>query len=203
MKKSLKVILSVIIVVAVLVVAGVILYKPVYNYVAPKIFDEFVAKNLDKLIASDEVEENENKDNTEIKTDEKTEEKTDPESISGNEEEKEADKVTKKPENKSKASANSPLNENNKDGIYKTKTTVGVYTETDLAYLIRVISPADKTRIITILKSCVAAADYPDMARRVGDGLDNADMAYIESYLRARMTIPQKQEILDIVKKYI
>ena len=54
MKKPFKIILTIFIVIAVLCATGVILYKPVYNVVAPIIFDEFVGKNLNKFINSSE-----------------------------------------------------------------------------------------------------------------------------------------------------
>ncbi len=187
MRKPFKIILITFIVIAVLCTAGAILYKPVYNVVAPIVFDEFVAKNLDKLLNSDD-------DTTQKKTDSEDEAHLENEEKSENEDEE---------ENSQNESENSSKKENTDDGEYSTKTTVGVYTETDLSYLIKVISPQDKAQIISILQSCVAAADYPDMAKRASDGLDNNDMAYIEGYLRARMTIPQKQAILDIVGKYI
>ncbi len=190
MKKPFKIILTIFIVIAVLCAVGTILYKPVYNVVAPIVFDEFVAKNLDKLLNSEE-------DTKEAITDEKEEASLEDEDIK---EEKTDENEEKKEEGNSQ---NSGKDGKNDDGLYSTKTTVGVYTEHDLSYLMKVISPQDKTRIISILQSCVASSDYPDMARRVSDGLDNNDMAYIESYLRARMTIPQKQAILDIVDKYI
>ncbi len=194
MKKPFKIILITFIVIAVLCTAGIIFYKPVYDVVAPVIFDKFVAENLDKFIGEDnkneasEKEEKEEAQNEENKKDDGLNDE--------NKEEKEGEK-------KSDDKNNSPSSKNDINGSYSTKTTNGVYTDKDLQYLIKVISPQDKSRIISILQSCVAAADYPDMARRASDGLDSADMAYIESYLRARMTIPQKQAILDIVAKYI
>lgn len=190
MKKPFKIVLTIFIVIVVLCTAGAILYKPVYNVVAPIVFDEFVAKNLDKIINSEDVKEETKsyeKEEASLENDDTKEEKTD-----DNEEKKEGENSKKSDKSGKKD-----------DGVYSTKTTVGVYTEHDLSYLIKVISPQDKARIISILQSCVASSDYPDMARRVSDGLDNADMAYIERYLRARMTIPQKQAILDIVDKYI
>ena len=189
MKKPFKIILTIFIVIAVLCATGAILYKPVYNVVAPIVFDEFVAKNLDKLLNSEE-------NTKEAKTDEKE--------ASLEDEDTKEEKTDENKEKNEEANSQKPDKDGKKDdGVYSTKTTVGVYTEHDLSYLIKVISPQDKARIISILQSCVASSDYPDMARRVSDGLDNADMAYIESYLRARMTIPQKQAILDIVDKYI
>ncbi len=199
MKKPVKVLLVIVCVIAVLCVSGVILYKPIYNIVAPKVFDSLVAKNLDKLIGtSEELSENIISENKEGEEELQTEENS-----GKKDEENGEDEKTEKPENKSKASANSPKNENNKNGVYKSKTHIGELNEYDLSYLIRVISPADKTQIISILQSCVASSDYPEMARRVKDGLDHADMAYIESYLRSHMTPQQKKAILDIIDKYV
>ena len=62
MKKPLKIVLIVIVAIVVLVA---VLYKPMYNYIAPKVFDYVLEDNLDKLIVSLET-----KDDNEDKTEE-------------------------------------------------------------------------------------------------------------------------------------
>lgn len=198
MKKGLKITLGIIISIVIL---AIVLYKPVYNYAAPKIFDYVVEDNLDKLISADDIEKNiaENKeDNIKDSKTEETEKETE-ENAQKEDELKSNEKSEEK--SKSKASANSPLNENNNNGVYKSKTSAGVFDENDLASIAKRLTPADKTQIISIVQSCISAGDYPDLAKRAKN-LTHENMAYLESYLRSHMSASAKQQILNIVTKY-
>ena len=188
MKKALKIVLSVIMLIVVLAVA---LYNPLYNYIAPKVFDYVVEDNLDKLISVDDIK----------KEIEETEKKTEESAQKEEQQQVQENKEDEETKSKSKASANSPLNENNKNGIYMSKTSAGVFDENDLANIAKRISPADKTKIISIVQSCIAPGDYPDLAKRAKN-LTHENMAYLESYLRSHMSGALKQQILDIVIKY-
>lgn len=202
MKKGLKITLGIIIGIAVLSFA---LYKPAYNYIAPKIFDYIVEDNLDKLISVEDIEKNiaQNKeDNAETSKTAETEEeneKGNEENSQNEDEQKTGGKSGEK--SKSKASANSPLNENNNNGVYKSKTSAGVFDENDLASIAKRLTPSDKTQIISIVQSCISAGDYPDLAKKAKN-LTHENMAYLESYLRSHMSASAKQQILNIVKKY-
>ena len=194
MKKAKKILIITLSIIVVLVVAGIALYKPVYDFVAPKVFDHFVGKNLQKLIDNPE-------DNIKINSEDNSSDISDEEK-DGKSEKKDGDTESDKEENKTESDKKTESNDKKKD-VYKTQTHMGEMDEYDLNYILSVITPADKSRIVGIVKGCVARSDYPEMARRVKDGLDGADMAYIESYLRSHMTPNQKKQIMDIVKKYV
>lgn len=198
MKKGLKITLGII---GGIIVLSFVLYKPVYNYFAPKVFDYIVEDNLDKLISAEDIEKNieKNKEQgdktTEMAKNEETNGKT-AENNAG-----ETEKNNEETKSKSKASANSPLNENNDNGVYKSKTSAGVFDENDLASIAKRLTPSDKTQIISIVQSCISAGDYPDLAKRAKN-LTHENMAYLESYLRSHMSGSAKQQILNIVSKY-
>ena len=200
MKKPLKIVLIVIVAIVVLVA---VLYKPMYNYIAPKVFDYLLEDNLDKLIVSLETKDD-NEDKTEESSEirnENTEIEESTEIPKGEESENKEGQGENETKSKSKASANSPLNENNVNGVYKSKTSAGVFDENDLANIAKRISPADKTKIISIVQSCISPGDYPDLAKRAKN-LNHENMAYLESYLRSHMSGAMKKQILDIVVKY-
>ena len=177
--KKLKITLSVIVGIAVLLFAA---YKLSYNTLAPMVFDFIVGKNPETLLKLEEMEIEE--------TEEVTEEEP------AKEEETE---VEKEPEQKP-AETKKSTQENQ---VYSSETDIGILTTNDLAHVIKVISPADKTRIITICKSVVSASDMPRFARMATQGMQGDDYAFTESYLRARLSAAQKIEILNIVRKYL
>lgn len=203
MKKALIIIFSVIII---LIVAGMALYKPVYDFVAPKVFDHFVGKNLQRLIDNpeDNININSQDDSVKINPQDDSSEVSDEEkeSLEKDEEKKDGDVESDMSEKKSESNEKSE-SKGKKKNVYKSNTHIGEVDEYDLNYILKVITPGDKTRIISIIQGCVAKSDYPEMARRIKDGLDHADMAYIESYLRSHLTPQQKEQILNIVAKYV
>ena len=180
--KKLKIWLLVILL---LLVLGFSLYKVLYNMFAPVVFDMVVGRNPGAVFKLGELEKED-----EIKTDIEQKEETKEQEDTQKEEEKEE---TKKEEKK----------ETEKSENYTTETYIGVLTTHDLAVVIKSISPADKTRIITICKSVVSASDMPRFARMATMGMKGDDYSFAEGYLRARLSPAQKKEIMEIVRKYL
>jgi len=161
-----------------ILVFGFVLYKVSYNVLAPVVFDMVVGRNPEAILKLGESDVEEKEETPVVSTDvpEKEEEK-----------EKAEEKEPKKEE---------PIN-------YSTETYIGVLTTADLATVIKSISAADKTRIITICKSVVSASDMPRFARMATSGMKGDDYAFAEGYLRARLSPNQKKEIMEIVRKYL
>lgn len=180
--KKLKIWLLVILL---LIVLGFSLYKVLYNMFAPVLFDMVVGRNPEAILQLGEMDSKEEK---EITTSEKEEIKEGKEEKEENREEKEKEEKEEKPE---------------KSQNYATETYIGVLTTKDLATVIKSISPADKTRIITICKSVVSASDMPRFARMATKGMKGDDYSFAEGYLRARLSPNQKKEIMEIVRKYL
>ena len=189
--KKLKITVAVIVGVFVFLFAA---YKVAFNTLAPIVFDYIVGKNPEALLKLDEpadksVEVNSSTENGE-KEDETESEEEDVEKTSGRKEDKaNKDKIKKE--------------EKEKEKMYSTETYIGTLTSADLARVIKAISPADKTRIISICKSVVAPSDMPRFAKMAKQGMSGDDMAYAESYLRAALSAAQKREIMEIVRKYL
>lgn len=186
--KKLKITLSVIVGIIVLLFA---LYKVSYNALAPMVFDFVVSKNPEALLKLDEMAEEPavSQENTE------SVENTEKENV-----EPETKEETKPAENNT-ASKTTEQPKSNK--VYSTETYIGTLTTADMAHVIKTISSADKTRIISICKSVVAASDMPRFAKMATQGMSGDDYAYAESYLRIHLSPVQKQEIMEIVRKYL
>ena len=184
--KKLRIFICVIVAVA---VAGFAIYKVAYNTLAPMVFDYIVEKNPEAILGLGGGKLQKETSEADKETDEPVK----------NEETK------KEEENTEKEEKNEPKEEEKQDEstFYSTNTSIGTLTTADLARVLKRISPADKTRIISICKSAVAAKDMPRFAKMAKGGMTSADYAYAESYLRASLSASQKQEILNIVKKYL
>ena len=218
--KKLKIWLLVILL---LLVLGFSLYKVLYNMLAPVLFDMVVGRNPEAILQLGEFDENEDttlvsKEETK-EDDEKKEtkpekketksegEKTKPDGKKPKPEEKETKSKGKETKSKGKDTKSEEKEETKKEvkkpGSYTTETYIGVLTPHDLAKVIKSISPADKTRIITICKSVVSASDMPRFASMATKGMKGDDYSFAESYLRSRLSPNQKKEIMEIVRKYL
>lgn len=212
--KKLKITLSVIFG---LLIFGYALYKVSFNALAPVVFDYIVSKNPDAFLklgdefqSSDTSESNaskadgiagnaeqENKNSENDKNSEKSDEKNEKKS----EEKAENGKKSKKNGKNSDEKVNSGGKATQKG--YSTETYIGTLTTADMSTVIKNISSADKTRIIAICKSVVAANDMPRFAKMATQGMSGDDYAYAESYLRSHLSNSQKKEIMEIVRKYL
>lgn len=173
-----------------LIVLGFSLYKILYNMLAPVLFDMVVGKNPQAILQLGEMDDEEKEtaepNKEEIKESKEEKEKTEETKEENKKEEKaQEEKKPEKPQN------------------YTTETYIGVLTTHDLATVIKKISPADKTRIISICKSVVSASDMPRFARMATKGMQGDDYSFAEGYLRARLSPSQKKEIMEIVRKYL
>ena len=180
--KKLKIWLLVILL---LLVVGFSSYKVLYNKLAPVVFDMVVGRNPEAIFKLGELGKEEETSITLEKEEEETEKSEKSETKEDEEETKEEKKESAKSE------------------TYSTETYIGVLTTHDLAVVIKSISPADKTRIITICKSVVSASDMPRFARMATKGMKGDDYSFAEGYLRARLSPAQKKEIMEIVRKYL
>ena len=87
--------------------------------------------------------------------------------------------------------------------IQSVKTTMGVFSGAHLARALKNMSPADKTRIISLCQSAVSASDILKVSKMMmQDGLTKDQQKYIENYLRDNLSVPAKREILEILQKY-
>lgn len=179
--KKLKITVFVILAVVILLFLS---YKLAYNTLAPVVFDYIVGKNPEALLKIEQWEEPKNyeqtPDNTEPQTEETSQE---------NQEQTESKEQTQTQQEQS--------------GVYSSETSIGALTTNDLVKVIKEITPADKTRIISICKSIVSPADMPRFAKMAKSGMKGDDYAFAENYLRSRLSASQKEEILNIVRKYL
>lgn len=173
-------------VMVVILVVGFAVYKVGYNTLAPMVFDYIVEKNPEAILGLGGGKLENEKTEAENKNDETS-----------------VNNETEKEENKENEAEKKEEEKETESNFYSTNTSIGTLTTADLARVLKRISPADKTRIISICKSAVAAKDMPRFAKMAKGGMTSADYAYAESYLRASLTASQKQEILNIVKKYL
>lgn len=212
--KKLKITLSV---VFGLLIFGYALYKVSFNALAPVVFDYIVSKNPDAFLklgdgeiqSSDiseggsEADESKEVSGQEDKNseDDKNSEKNDEKNAKKSEKKAENDKKSKKNDKNSDEKTASGGKTAEKG--YTTETYIGTLTTADMSTVIRNISSADKTRIIAICKSVVAAGDMPRFAKMATQGMSGDDYAYAESYLRSHLSNSQKKEIMEIVRKYL
>lgn len=189
--KKIRIAVSLIIGIIVLLFAA---YKITYNALAPMVFDYITQKNPEALFKLEETKPNESF------------------SVSGNKNSEDANGESgESGEKASEATGEEAkgetagINEDGKkqSGGYSTHTSIGTLTAADMARVLKNISPADKTRIISICKSSIAAKDMPKFAKMAKEGITGEDMVYAESYLRSSLSPAQKKEILEIVKKYL
>lgn len=205
--KKLKITLSV---VFGLLIFGYALYKVSFNALAPVVFDYIVSKNPDAFLKlGDEFQSSDTSESNASKADgiagnaEQENESSENDKNSENSDEKKAenDKKSKKNGKNSDEKVNSGGKATEKG--YSTETYIGTLTTADMSTVIRNISSADKTRIIAICKSVVAAGDMPRFAKMATQGMSGDDYAYAESYLRSHLSNSQKKEIMEIVRKYL
>lgn len=213
--KKLKITLSV---VFGLLIFGFALYKVSFNALAPVVFDYIVSKNPDALLklGGEEIQSTDAGNEASSEADgskgstEEENESSEGDKNSKKNDEKNAKKSEKNTENDKKSKKNDK-NSDEKTGSggkttekgYTTETYIGTLTTADMSTVIRNISSADKTRIIAICKSVVAAGDMPRFAKMATQGMSGDDYAYAESYLRSHLSNSQKKEIMEIVRKYL
>jgi hypothetical protein len=174
-----------------IIIASLIVLIGAYYYFAyivpPKVFDYFIEKNIEAVRGLEkDIEKNAEKGlETEIeKNIIKQEEK-------GN-------NNIKKPE-----SSSAPEQTSQPTPQYEAKTSIGSFSNADLLRAMKNISPSDKAKIIGILKAGVPSSQIPKFAAMAKDGLDIEEKKYIENYMRANLPNSSKQQILNIISKYI
>lgn len=201
-----------------LILVGFLTYKIAYPYVAPLVFDYIVDHNLNAFIKLEQ-------SLTESLTEEalQTESQTDSQQVSSPEttepDSGEADS-SKKDQNtdsgeispgepateKTELTADSkqdPVTEKPNTDIQSVKTTMGVFSGEHLARALKNMSPKDKTRIISLCQNAVSTSDILKVSKMMmQDGLTKDQQKYIENYLRDNLSVPDKREILEILKKY-
>lgn len=199
MKKKVRIAVSLIVGIIVLLFAA---YKITYNSLAPMVFDYIMQKNPEAFLKIDEIA------GADGETGDENGE-TDSENADGengnkseNGENKDNGGNNNSSGNKNGGNASENKESGGKNG-YSTHTSIGNLSSADLAKVIKNISPSDKTRIISICKSSVSAADMPRFAKMAKNGMTSEDWAYAERYLRSSLSASQKQEILNIIKKYL
>ncbi len=103
----------------------------------------------------------------------------------------------------SSQSEDASANDKNNTEIQSVKTTMGVFSGAHLARALKNMSPADKTRIISLCQSAVSTADILKVTKMMmQDGLTKDQQKYIENFLRDNLSVPYKREILEILQKY-
>lgn len=191
-----KVLKRIILIILCVVLVGYLAYKIAYPYVAPILFDYIVDTNLDAFMKLEEAL----SDSLEGEA-QPTPPPADPDAPEG-----EAPEATPTPSSNSGGGQepSSPQATPKPDTtIQSVKTTMGVFSGEHLARALKNMSPADKTRIISLCQSAVSTSDILKVSKMMlQDGLTKEQQKYIENYLRDNLAVEAKREILEILKKY-
>ena len=185
-----KAIKRVFLILLILILAGYGAYKILYPYVAPIVFDYLVDHNLEAFMKLEQsLEASLPEEEAPIPSASPTAQATPEPSVEPS------------PDASIKPSVQ-PTKKPNTD-IQTVKTTLGTFTGEHLARALKNMSPADKTRIISLCQSAVSASDILKVSKMMTqDGLTADQQKYIENYLRDNLSVPAKKEILEILKTY-
>lgn len=174
-----------------IVLLGYAAYKIAYPFVAPVLFDYLVDRNLNAFVKLEQ-------SLTESLEEEETSE------TSGEPNVAETPVPSQVPEDTQSAVVSQPqATAKPVMEIQPVKTYMGVFSGEHLARALKNISPADKTRIISLCQAAVSTSDILKVSKMMlQDGLTKEQQKYIENYLRDHLPNSHKQEILDILSKY-
>ena len=197
MKLFLKVLKRIVITLLILLVVGYIAYRVAYPYVAPIVFDYLVEKNADMFVQLEKSLE------ASVQTDTPDESESSPLPADGEtSEEQPALTPSEESAPKKEPVATAAPKKPNTD-IQTVHTTMGDFTGAHLVRALKNISPADKTRIISICQQAVSMSDIAKVTQILTqDGLTVEQQKFIENYLRDNLSVPAKREILEILQKY-
>lgn len=193
-----KVLKRIILILVCIVFVGYLAYKIAYPYVAPILFDYIVDTNLDAFVKLEQSLSDSLDQEPETKP-------SDPAATaSPDEEETPAGEtpapVTQPDSKQSTTPAGTPKPDTS---IQAVKTTMGVFSGEHLARALKNMSPADKTRIISLCQSAVSTADILKVSKMMlQDGLTKEQQKYIENYLRDNLSVENKRQILEILQQY-
>lgn len=193
-----KVLKKIFLILLCIILVGYLAYKIAYPYVAPVLFDYLVETNLDAFVKleqslSDSLEAEQNTQSTDSSSDLEGADPTD--GTVATDQQPDSDGASKPP-----APAKTPKPDTT---IQAVKTTKGVFTGEHLTRALKNMSPEDKTRIISLCQSAVSTSDILKVSKMMlQDGLTKEQQKYIENYLRDNLSVPAKEEILAIIKKY-
>ena len=190
MKLFLKILKRTVVTLLILFLVGYIAYQIAYPYIAPMIFDYLVDKNAQMFVQLEQSLE------ATIETEDGENTTPPPDSGEPSEEEPKEEEAEQMP------AATTPSKKPNTE-IQTVHTTMGDFTGAHLVRALKNISPADKTRIISICQQAVSMSDIAMVTQILTqDGLTTDQQKYIENYLRDNLSVPDKREILEILQKY-
>ncbi|MBP3448800.1 MAG: hypothetical protein J6K51_07260 [Clostridia bacterium] len=190
-----KVFRKILVILICIVVLGYAGYKIAYPYVAPLLFDYLVEHNLDAFVKLEQsLTESVGNEPTATPMPDSSEEGSPVESpLPTDTSDVSQPQVTAQPKQTPKPEME----------IQAVKTTMGVFSGEHLARALKNISPKDKTRIISLCQSAVSTSDILKVSKMMlQDGLTKEQQKYIENYLRDNLSVPEKREILEILKQY-
>ncbi len=195
MKLFLKILKRTVITLVILFLVGYIAYRVAYPYVAPMVFDYLVERNAQMFVQLEESLE------ATLEPD-STEETQLPSSSVDAEDPEDSSEESNESETEQAPVPTTPPKKPNTE-IQTVHTTMGDFTGAQLVRALKNISPADKTRIISICQQAVSMSDIATVTQILTqDGLTVDQQKYIENYLRNNLSVPSKREILEILQKY-
>ncbi len=195
-KSFLKIAKRILITLVILILAGCAVYHFAYPYVAPIVFDYLVDRNAEMFVQLEE--------SLETTLEPAQEDTEEPALVPGGEQTAD-DTPEETPAVVSPDATPSPTATPKKPNteIQTVHTTMGDFTGAHLVRALKNISPADKTRIISICQQAVSMSDMMTVSQiLMSDGLSVDQQKYIENYLRDNLSVPAKREILTILQKY-
>ena len=193
MKPFLKILSRILIVLVILLLVGYAAYKIAYPYVAPLVFDYLVDRNSDMF---EKLEES-------LEAAVEPEETPLPDAALKPEETPSVEEGTQSSPVTETTLTPTPTPKKPNTDIQTVHTTMGDFTGAHLVRALKNISPADKTRIISICQQAVSMSDIATVTQILTqDGLTVQQQKFIENYLRDNLSVPAKREILTILKKY-
>ncbi len=197
MKRLLKILKRTVITILILFLVGYVAYQIAYPYVAPMVFDYLVEKNAQMFVQLEESLE------ASVGTEPVQGPEIEPPVVDGAEvESSPAPDLPDLPQPEQTPVATAPPKKPNTE-IQTVHTTMGDFTGPHLVRALKNISPADKTRIISICQQAVSMSDMLTVSQiLMSDGLTVEQQKFIENYLRDNLPNSDKAEILRILKKY-
>lgn len=195
MKLFLKILRRIVITLLILCLVGYIAYQIAYPYIAPMVFDYLVDRNAQMFVKLEESLE------ATLEPD-STEELQTPSPVVDEENPEDSSEASHGSKTEQTPGATTPPKKPNTE-IQTVHTTMGDFTGEHLIRALKNISPADKTRIITLCQQAVSMSDIATVTQILTqDGLTVDQQKFIENYLRDNLSNPAKEEILRILQKY-
>ena len=195
LKLFLKILKRIVITLLILCLVGYSAYQIAYPYIAPMVFDYLVERNAQMFVELEESLE------ATLEPD-ITEELQTPSPAVDTENPEDSSEASRGSETEQTPVATPPKKKPNTE-IQTVHTTMGDFTGFQLVRALKNISPADKTRIISICQQAVSMSDIATVTQILTrDGLTVDQQKYIENYLRNNLSVPSKREILEILQKY-